>query len=328
MARAKNASAIIAGIGIMLLIFDNKNTIEGARIGLDLCVKAVIPSLFPFLMLSMMLTASIGNYDFSKILRLSCVLHIPQTATPVLIPAFLGGYPVGAKCVADLYNNGILDKEEAERLLAFCNNAGPSFLFGMLFSYFPNKSMIWILWAIHIAGAIFTAMVFPSRGLDREGFRKLRDSKQQSDLMVPALKAIAVVCGWVVIFRALLSSLSNWVLWRFPKWMQILIMGVVELTNGCCELQQIEDIRLRFILCSGMLSLGGICVLLQTASVVKDLSLRNYLMGKLIQCIFSVVISCIVISENWILLAVSMFLLLLMLIKEKNKCRNPSAYPI
>ena len=42
-----------------------------------------------------------------------------------------GGYPVGARTAAALVENGSLPREEGERLLAFCNNAGPGFLLGV-----------------------------------------------------------------------------------------------------------------------------------------------------------------------------------------------------
>ena len=116
MIQAKKSPAIIAGIGMMLLIFDSKHALEGAKIGLDLCVRMVIPSLLPFFVISMMFTTSINNHDSFIIRQLSRTMHIPKTAASVLIPAFLGGYPVGAKCAADLYYNRILEKEEAERI--------------------------------------------------------------------------------------------------------------------------------------------------------------------------------------------------------------------
>ena len=48
-----------AGIGMLLLIFDSKTALEGARAGIDLCIRTVIPSLFPFFVLSMVLTGAL-----------------------------------------------------------------------------------------------------------------------------------------------------------------------------------------------------------------------------------------------------------------------------
>ena len=47
--KRKHLQAFVAGIGFLVLIFDSRLAVEGARAGLDLCIRTVIPSLFPFL---------------------------------------------------------------------------------------------------------------------------------------------------------------------------------------------------------------------------------------------------------------------------------------
>ena len=71
--------------------------------------------------------------------------------------------------------------------------------------------------------------------------------------------------------------------------------------HGCCSLTRIENIALRFITCSGILALGGICVTLQTASVTQGLSIKYYYRGKLLQCIFSLVISISIVAERYLI---------------------------
>ena len=46
--KRKHLQAFVAGIGFLVLIFDSRLALEGARAGLDLCIRTVIPSLFPF----------------------------------------------------------------------------------------------------------------------------------------------------------------------------------------------------------------------------------------------------------------------------------------
>ena len=113
------------------------------------------------------------------------------------------------------------------------------------------------------------------------------------------------VCCWVILFRILVTFLQQWFLWQLPPWLAVFVTGMLELTNGCCELMQIENIGVRFVICSCMLAFGGFCVLLQTASVTKGLSLRYYVLGKGMQTIFSLLLSCAVIWKyGWALTAV------------------------
>ena len=54
--------------GISILILDSRTALIGAQEGIVLCLQTVIPSLFPFFMLSNLLTGSLMGADF-RILR-------------------------------------------------------------------------------------------------------------------------------------------------------------------------------------------------------------------------------------------------------------------
>lgn len=320
--------AIIALLSIMLLIVDNKCALNGSKQGLDLCVRTVIPSLFPFFFLSMMLTTSMENEDSKLLRRLSGYVNIPKAAAPIVVPAFLGGYPVGAKSVADMYRNGILTKQMAEKLLAFCSNAGPSFLFGMVSVFFPDKKMVWKLWVIHILGALFVANIYPRTGQDEIEPHSSQHILCQKDLMLSSLSAIGIVCGWVILFRILISFLNQYVFGILPPWIQVVVIGILELSNGCCELMRISDVGLRFVICSSMLAFGGVCVLLQTISVLQGLSIRHYLIGKSIQSIFSLILSTAAIKKPELLYISIVAFLLGIPFKQKIKGRNLRVYPV
>lgn len=48
----------------------------------------------------------------------------------VILMGAVSGFPVGASCAASLYLSGRCKKEEAERMLCFCNFCGPPFILG------------------------------------------------------------------------------------------------------------------------------------------------------------------------------------------------------
>ena len=82
-------------IGMLAMILDSRTALQGASQGVELCLTAVIPSLLPFLCLSMALTQRL----FSKRLPLFGVIGrlfgIPKGAEILLLPALLGGYLLG-----------------------------------------------------------------------------------------------------------------------------------------------------------------------------------------------------------------------------------------
>lgn len=275
---------------MLVLILDGKTAILGAREGITLCLTTVIPSLFPFFLLSSLLTGAFAGRKLSLLRPLAKLCGIPEGGESLLITGFLGGYPVGAQGAASLFRSGQLSKAEAERLLAFCSNAGPAFLFGMAAAMFPKKQMAFLLWQIHMLSAVFTAMLIPS-GSPRAITVSEGRSVTLSDAMHRAVPTMAYVCGWVVLFRVLIAFLDRWVLWLLPVPAHVGIMGLLELTNGCCALASISSVPMRFILCSGMLAAGGLCVTMQTVSITEGLSLKFYFLGKGMQVLFSLILS-------------------------------------
>ncbi len=316
--RRNSLKGVSAAIGFLILIFDSSLALEGAKSGIELCIKTVIPSLFPFFVLSMILTNILSDWTFKPAQVLTAALGIPKTAAAVWVPSLLGGYPVGAKCISDLYQRNQISKKEAERLLSFGNNAGPSFLFGMVSGFFPEKVFVWLLWLVHILSAGLTAAAVPAIKSDKQ--TQISEKKSESTAIIwAAAKAICMVCCWVILFRIILSFLNTWFFRMLPDWTNVLLTGFLELTNGCCALLLIVDVKLRFVICSCLLAFGGICVLLQTASVTQGLHLGYYLKGKLMQTAFSFLISCALVTDyRWFFTAM-VPLLLIILRKIQNK---------
>ena len=279
-----------ASLGMLILIFDGKTALEGTQDGLNLCMKTVIPSLFPFFLLSRLITESFSSISFSILKPLMHICKIPNGAEGILISGFLGGYPVGAQCIANAYHSDQLSREDAERMLGFCNNAGPAFLFGIISQQFPNHSYVWALWIIHMLSA-FSAGIFFRSACSEYVQAQEPASISLTDALHSSIRIMSTVCGWVIWFRILISFLQKWILWLFPVEVTVFFTGLLELSNGCCELQRIADIPVRFVICSTLLAFGGLCVTMQTISVTKGLSMIQYFKGKLLQTLFSFLLS-------------------------------------
>lgn len=315
MKRKQLFTALGASLGMLFLILDGKTALKGAQDGISLCIQTLIPSLFPFFVLSILLTSAIGGSSLPPLQFLCRLCRLPAGTEGILLTGFLGGYPVGAQCVAQAWRFGNLKKEDAQRMLGFCSNAGPAFIFGMLSTMFSNRLTAWLLWGIHILSAILTAWLLPGGGGNAASFQN--EVLSPSQALSSALRAMGTVCGWVILFRILLAFLEQWLLWFFPIPLQVLLTGILELANGCCQLPSIESESLRLLIASVSLALGGLCVTMQTISVCSGLSLRCYWIGKTLQSVFSLILCLSVITGTWgILLLV---LTIAMLLSEKQK---------
>uniref|UniRef100_UPI00351C73F3 hypothetical protein n=1 Tax=Mediterraneibacter glycyrrhizinilyticus TaxID=342942 RepID=UPI00351C73F3 len=124
----------LTGLGIVLLfsfmLLSPKAVFSGASSGLLLWFQTILPTLFPFLLVSNLLLAT-GSIHyltsaFSKICR--TFLSVSDCGSFAVITGFLCGYPMGAKTAADLNTQGYITHREACYLLSFCNNTSPVFI--------------------------------------------------------------------------------------------------------------------------------------------------------------------------------------------------------
>lgn len=287
MKRVKSILSLLFPCAAMLvLILDSKIALHGAQKGLELCVQTVIPSLFPFFVISILLTGSLSGRQIGILQPICRFCKMPNGSENLLLVGLLGGYPVGAKCIYEAWQQGQITKANAKRYLGFCNNAGPAFIFGMCGSLFSKPWIGWVLWGIHIFSALLTGHILPENKTVSTG-TGIPEHITLVQAMGKAISAILSVCGWVILFRVVLAFCQRWFIWLLPATLRIVIEGALELTNGCNSLVSVETEGLRFILCAGFLGLGGLCVALQTVSVVGELGAGMYFLGKLMQCAFS-----------------------------------------
>ena len=249
----------LCGLGIFVLILDSPTALSGAAEGVDLCLKTLIPGLFPFFVLSGLLTSALPGGG-------------------LVLAGILGGYPVGARNAAQAWQSGQLSRDDAERMTVLYNCPGPAFIFGVAGQMFSVRETS-VLWAIYLTSVGALWFLLP---------KAKPSSKAPKSLTLPesvhrSLGAMASVCGWVVLMRTVLAVLERWVLWLLPTWGRAAVCGALELTNGMLMLAGVEE-KLRFVLAAGMLGFGGICVAMQTLGVTRGLSFQRYFPGKILQC--------------------------------------------
>ena len=330
----------VAAFGLIILILDSKTALYGAGEGIRLCIQAVIPSLFPFFVLSVLLTGALTGVSIPFLRPIGKLCGLPAGCESLLIPGFLGGYPAGAQCIDQAYRAGQLQRRDAWRLLGFCSNAGPAYLFGIVAGRFPHMRCAWLLWGIHILAAVLVGVILPDRS---DSNAVIHPGKPLSipDAVYRSIRIMAGVCAWVILFRTVIAFLERWFLWLLPDPVQVVITGLLELSNGCCELGRIAHPGLRFIIASGLLASGGLCVFMQTVSVTKGSGLGLYLPGKALQTLISVELSflaqifflpaneCYQIPLYFhVLLITFLIILLYSLKKSKIRSRNSLILPV
>lgn len=135
--------------------------------GMALWAKAVLPALFPFLILTGLLTKLGAAQKLAdRLSPLTEKIGLPGSAAYCLLVSLLSGYPVGSRTVADLYKGGAITREQAKRMSVLCSTSGPMFLVGSVGgAMFGSAAAGAVLLAVHLLAVIgvYLALYFANR---------------------------------------------------------------------------------------------------------------------------------------------------------------------
>ena len=130
---------------VMFIILSNpKRYTNGTIEGIKLFVYSVLPGLFPFMLLTKLIT-EIGFVEkfFSRFDKLTDFFFgTPGISLYALVMSCLSGYPIGAKIISDLYQKNAISAENARKMCAFCTTSGPIFVIGTVGTIMFNSYKI------------------------------------------------------------------------------------------------------------------------------------------------------------------------------------------
>ena len=228
--------AIFVLIAIFLVVFSRSN-LDATKQGLELWAYTVVPSLFPFFVITNLLSQTKVVNIIGKILDklMRPFFNVPGIGGFAFVMGLISGYPVGAKVVSDFRHQNLVTKDEGERLLAFTNNSGPLFIISSVgIGMFGDTKTGILLLCTHILACITVGIILGkfSKKSDNE-FRtnmnnrlnkKNEIKENNSDSKTVTLKnlgevlsisinnsisTILLIGGFVVIFSVIISILNK-----------------------------------------------------------------------------------------------------------------------
>lgn len=273
-------SAILAAAVCVLLLFKSAELSEGIRKGLSVCSYSVIPSLFPFIAVSVFICRSSAADFFERIFRPATkILKIPEECGGILLSALIGGYPSAAKCINDYVVGGIISRKTAGRLLCFCVNPGPTFVLSTVgMAVFGNIKAGLIILASHLITS-FAAGIFLSafsEKPDKSGYKPKPLRKSDAAALVESVSAAAEscfrMCAFIVLAFGILEIAKNsrifLSLMENPA-AKAAFYGIFEVTSGCLSCAEVGGYS-GIVLAGAMLSFSGISVILQICAITDE----------------------------------------------------------
>lgn len=263
--------------------------------GLNLWFERMIPTLFPFMVLSGIMIRMNLTGSFVKILNpiLGKLFKLNADCIYGIVIGFLCGFPMGAHVAAQLYEQKRITKAEASLLLSFCNNIGPVYFLSFVIPTLKLNGIFPYLFAMY--GLPFLYGLFLRYTIYRNDIPLISRSRTAYNVPMPLLKAldesvfnslysIAKLGGYMIFFNLLfiLPSLFVRILPMGDALSGLLTGGtgcLLEITGG---IGLLGDRAPYWVLC--VLPFGGFSCIAQTYSMIKDtdLSITEYVMHKMI----------------------------------------------
>lgn len=296
-------------------LYSSRAVSEAVSSGLSLCANVMIPSLFPFFVLSNLFVRRGYQQYAAAALRpvMGPLFGLPAEAAGALALGAVGGYPIGAATAFQLYDRGLLRETDTARLLAFCNNAGPGFIFGVAgLGLFGSAEAGLLLYLTHISAALLVGAVF-HLWKDAPAMKAAVPPWQGGEAAEPfarsfvgairdAASGMLNVCAFLVFFSVILAFLRTTPVWIIPARILETVFGLgadaaravpdgfLELGHGITALSGADCPHGAALSISAFLmGWGGLCVHCQTISLCGDrkISMGPYFKGKLLQGILA-----------------------------------------
>lgn len=305
----ENLPLILIFVVIVLLIYDAKYYSEKAIEGFVTWFTYVLPSLFPFFFLSIILSKTKGLTSLSQKIGgiYSKVYNVPPISSYAIILSYISGYPIGAKLTQTLYENKFINTDNALTVSLLASTSGPIFIIGTIGGLILNNAIYGIIiYLSHILSSLIVGLIFRTK-LANESSDKimLNTSNVLSDAMYQSVISILIVGGYIAIFYVfvgmiertkVLAFLTTILDSLFIKYGEDIgkstISGLFEATQGIKRVSQnCGDTKISAIISCGLISFGGLSINAQNLTFLDNTGIKKskYLLGKLLHLSISII---------------------------------------
>lgn len=311
-----NITLCLLIIATILLIINPSRYISSINAGIELFFYSVFPSLLPFLFLSRLLD---GLGAFSKLNRTfkpitTKLYNCPPVASYPLLMTIISGYPIGAKIVGDLHTSGQISTLDAKKIITLSSTSGPIFVIGSVGAKMLNNTTLGsLIFLCHILGCLFTAILF-TRKKNINTNKSITQHSTNQNLLNSAttgtISAILTVAVYVSIFYMFIDMAYDLNLLTFVSSLVAKILnifsinpdlsigiasGLIEMTRGCKEIASIGNDFYSLVCCSGLISFGGLSIILQSLTLLSGTKIKPlyFVFLKTVQAVITIIIAII-----------------------------------
>lgn len=287
-------SFLIFGLFFYFAIFVSDDIAVAALDGFKLAINVIIPTAFPFMIFS---DYASHCFEFEKSSLISSAFEKLFKINRIGICAFFsgiaGGFPIGAKCALNLYNDGKISKCECERLMCFSGIASPAYVISAVgVSILKSFKAGLLLYLTLVFSGILCGYLIGSK---KTFYKNKVFNKKQNFNIVASIKSSSAGSLYIIFFISFFSALSA-LIKKFitHKVIYALIFPFLEVSNAVIFFSDfcIFPFKINLAIIAFSLSFSGLSVIMQSLSFAggEDISIKKCIAYKLLQGTISFII--------------------------------------
>ena len=290
------AIAVLGLILFCIFFIETPVIIKSARDSLLICGKTIIPSLFPFMVLSELILLFRIDKLFDKLFGkpFEKIFKAPREAISAFVLGILCGFPVGTKLSYSLYEKGKISNDELLHLLLFCNIPSTAFIINTVgISLLGSRRAGVFIYISQIIALAVVGIAYPRiliiKKTTIEAPSTLKSSHtplaaRLTQSVSGAVMGILSICGFLIFFSVLcgiLYDISEKL--RLCAALPLTLSSILEMSNGCIRASQSLPNNKAFILSATILAFSGLSLHFQIFSLCKGVKIKYsiFLVSKL-----------------------------------------------
>jgi len=278
---------IIFSIILLFMLYSPSEFIAYAFDGLTNWASNMVPTLFPFMMLSSIMIYCGLDKTLTDIIGpiLKPVFRCSTNAVYAILMGFLCGFPMGAKVTCELYHNRRINEKEANLLLGFCNNIGPAYFLGIISPILyacGYQNILPFLAGLYLIPFLYGVILFRTVSSARDTLESaplsaLKPIEAIRKACIDNTQSIILLGGYVTFINSLRALLVPLPLSSSSK---AVLGSLIEINSGIREIYLsalTDNCKIFFIMLA--LSFSSISCFIQAAGFIlrENLSFRLYI---------------------------------------------------
>ena len=294
-----NTIIIISCLITLIELLINKTLVFNTiSYSLNIWINSLIPSLFPFFIISdILINYNITNYIPLVIRKIfTKIFNTSDNIITIFFLSLISGFPSSARNIKIMLDKKLITKNEASHALIFTHFSNPLFILGTLSIFLNSNILALIILISHYIPNIILGIL--SRNLNKKINNTIikKESNSFPKILINSIKksidTLLMILGTLSIFLVISSLIINRL--NLNIYNQTILKCILEITMGLKSISELNIPNIYKVIISSMtLSFGGLSIHMQVLSFIEEdnLSYKTFLISRFYHALLSGIIA-------------------------------------